>query len=130
MKTISLAPYKGTLPGSQPDAMTVSPDGKTLYVANAGNDDIAVIDLGDGTGRSEIKVKGLIPTAWYPSGVSTDGKILMVLNAKGLGAGPNTQHQYIGNTMQGTMSFIDIPDEKQLEKYTEQVKENNQVNKS
>jgi YVTN family beta-propeller protein len=130
VQTISLAPYKGALPGSQPVALTVSPDGKTLYVANAGNDDIAVIDLGDGTIRSEVKVKGLIPTAWYPSGVYTDGKKLMVLNAKGLGAGPNTQHQYIGNMMQGTMSFIDIPDEKQLKKYTEQVKENNQVNKA
>ena len=70
------------------------------------------------------KVSSLIPTAWYPSGVYTNGNKIMVLNAKGLGAGPNAQHQYIGNMMQGTMSFIDVPDQKQLKTYTEQVKQN------
>ncbi|CRK83048.1 bifunctional YncE family protein/alkaline phosphatase family protein [Neobacillus massiliamazoniensis] len=121
VQTISLAPYQGAPTGTQPDALTVSPDGQTLYVANAGNNDIAVIDLKIG------KVKGLIPTAWYPTGVqvSEDGKQLTILNAKGLGAGPNTQMQNIGSMIQGSLSFIDVPDQNQLEKYTKQVKENN-----
>lgn len=121
VNTISLAPYHGAQTGSQPDALTISPDGKTLYVANAGNNDIAVIDL------NESKMKGLIPTAWYPTGVqvSADGKNLLVLNAKGLGAGPNTDKQYIGNMIKGTMSFIEVPDNEQVSKYTKQVKENN-----
>lgn len=125
-QTISLAPYKGALPGTTPDAMTVSPDGKTLYVANANNNDIAVINLGDRDGKTAPSVTGLIPTAWYPTGVFTtqDGRGLMVLNAKGLGAGPNTKGQYIGNMMMGTMSFIPTPDNGQLQKYTEQVKKN------
>ncbi|UOF91374.1 beta-propeller fold lactonase family protein [Fodinisporobacter ferrooxydans] len=119
-KTISLAPYHSAPTGSQPDALAVSPDGQKLYVANAGNNDIAVIDLAKGN------VKGLIPTAWYPTAVqvSADGKQLMVLNAKGLGAGPNTQKQYIGNMIDGTLSFIAAPDQGQLAQYTEQVKNN------
>lgn len=126
IQTISLAPYKGALPGTTPDALTVSPNGKTLYVANADNNDIAVINLGDGTENTTPSVSGLIPTAWYPTGVFTtqDGSGLMVLNAKGLGAGPNTQGQYIGNMIKGTMSFIPTPNEGQLQKYTEQVKQN------
>ncbi|KLU60230.1 virginiamycin B lyase [Peptococcaceae bacterium CEB3] len=124
--TVSLAPYKGALPGTTPDALMVNPDGKTLYVANADNNDIAVIDLGDGRDRKTPSVKGLIPTAWYPTGIFTtqDGSGLMVINAKGLGAGPNTQGQYIGNMIKGTMSFIPTPDQGQLRKYTEQVKTN------
>jgi YVTN family beta-propeller protein len=129
VQTISLAPYKGAAVGTQPVALTVSQDGKTLYAANAGNDDIAVIDIGDSK-NLDTKVKGVIPTAWYPSGVYTVGNKLMVLNAKGLGAGPNTQNQYIGSMMQGTMSFIDVPDKNELKKYTEQVKNNNQLNKA
>lgn len=123
IQTISLAPYHGAPTGTQPDSLTVSADGKTLYIANAGNNDVAVVDL------EHAKVKGLIPTAWYPTGVSLrqDGKQLMVLNAKGLGAGPNTEKQYIGNMIKGTMSFIDVPEQNQLAKYTKQVEENNRI---
>ncbi|MEH7505793.1 bifunctional YncE family protein/alkaline phosphatase family protein [Neobacillus drentensis] len=120
IKTISLSPYKNAPAGSQPNALTLSADGKTLYVTNGGNNDVAVIDLQNG------EVKGLIPTAWYPSGIYLHDDKLMVLNAKGLGAGSNREGQYIGNMMKGTMSFIDVPDDKQLKKYTKQVEKNNQ----
>jgi len=124
VQTVSLAPYAKAQAGSIPDALTVSPDGKKLYVANAGNNDIAVVSLG-----SKASVKGLIPTAWYPTGVflNDGGKQLMVLNAKGLGAGPNAQHQYVGNMMKGTMSFIGVPDDEQLKKDTKKVQENDTV---
>jgi YVTN family beta-propeller protein len=127
--TVSLAPYCDALTGSKPNALVISPDGRTLYVANAGNNDVAVVDLGkaEHEDKGKAKVKGLIPTAWYPTGVflSEDGKKLMTLNAKGLGAGPNAQGQYIGNMIQGTMSFINVPDEGQLQTYTKQVDANN-----
>jgi YVTN family beta-propeller protein len=119
VKTISLSPYKNALTGTQPNALSLSLDGQTLYVANGGNNDIAVVDLRKGN------VKGLIPTAWYPSGVFLHDDKLMVLNAKGLGAGPNREGQYIGNMIKGTLSFIDDPNEMQLKKYTKQVEENN-----
>jgi YVTN family beta-propeller protein len=127
VQTISLAPYKRAKTGSQPDALAVSPDGQTLYVANAGNNDVAVISLGE-----KPHVKGLIPTAWYPTSIqlSSDGKQIMVLNAKGMGAGPNKGYQegtygpssqYIGSMMKGTLSFIDTPDDTKLKIYTQQV---------
>jgi YVTN family beta-propeller protein len=115
IQKFSLAPYKGAQVGSIPNALTISQDGKTMYVTNAGNNDIAVIDLGSGKGNGSKeegngnnndnndgngpKVKGLIPTAWYPSGVfiNEETKQLVVINTKGLGSGPNTQHQYIGS---------------------------------
>ncbi len=131
IQTVSLAPYRGAPAGSQPDALTVSADGKTLYAANSLNNDIAVISLGEsGEKDQEARVEGLIPTAWYPTGVylGQADKKLMVLNAKGLGAGPNGQnHQWLGNMIKGTMSFINVPDKQQLKTYTSQVNGNNRV---
>ncbi|MCM3569930.1 bifunctional YncE family protein/alkaline phosphatase family protein [Neobacillus mesonae] len=121
IKTISLSPYKNAPMGSQPNALSLSEDGQTLYVANGGNNDVAVVDLKKG------EVTGLIPTAWYPSSIYTHENQLLVLNAKGLGAGSNREGQYIGNMMKGTMSFIDVPDNTQLKRYTKQVEKNNEI---
>ena len=125
IQTLSVKPYKKSPTGSQPDSLTVSKDGKTLYVANAGNNDVAVVDLSGQAAR----VKGLIPTAWYPTGVYLDNQQqdLMVTNAKGLGAGPNSDGQYIGNMMEGTLSVLDIPNDNALKQYTHQAKKNNPI---
>ncbi|RLQ92426.1 bifunctional YncE family protein/alkaline phosphatase family protein [Falsibacillus albus] len=127
-QTFSVKPSEEVPTGSQPDSLTVSKDGKTLYAANAGNNDVAAIDLsGD-----KAKMKGLIPTAWYPTGVYIDQKEneLMVMNAKGLGAGPNAQGQYIGNMMKGTLSNLSIPNDHELKKYTKEVNKNNDYYKA
>ena len=43
--------------------MTVSPNGKTIYVANATDNAIAMVDV---DARADHAVRGLIPTGWYP----------------------------------------------------------------
>ena len=106
------------------------------------DNDVAVIKLAD-TENAEDKVIGLIPTAWYPTGlvISPDGKELDVINAKGLGAGPNNvngpnpysttrtpANQYVGSMIQGSLSIIDIPNSEQLDQYTQQVVQNNGFN--
>ncbi|PKR84643.1 bifunctional YncE family protein/alkaline phosphatase family protein [Heyndrickxia camelliae] len=120
VQTLSVKPFKQSPTGSQPDALSVSKDGKTLYVANAGNNDIVMIDLSS----KKAKVRGLIPTAWYPTGIYLDKNKVMVTNAKGLGAGPNAQGQYIGSMIEGTLSVFDTPNNRELSKYTKQVYKN------
>jgi len=132
VRTIELAPYGGAQVGSNPDALVLSPDGDTLYVANSGNNDVAVVAARSG------KVRGLIPTGWYPSSLSiVDGRLL-VSNAKGLGAGPNdgpdhpnpyhtftAPDQYVGSMMVGTLSRIGLPlHDDQLDRWTKQVNQN------
>jgi YVTN family beta-propeller protein len=126
-QTISLAPYPDAPQGSSPDALVVI--GDSLYVANAGNNDVAVVRLG-----TTPTVVGLIPTAWYPTAISAapDGSQLYVVNAKGLGAGPNTNgpnpygpltpaDQYVGSMAVGTLSIIPTPSQDQLERLTADV---------
>lgn len=120
VQTLSVKPFNQSPTGSQPDALSVSKDGKTLYVANAGNNDVVMIDLSS----KKAKIKGLIPTAWYPTGVYLNKDKVMVTNAKGLGAGPNDQGQYIGSMIEGTLSVFDTPNEHELNQYTKQVYSN------
>jgi YVTN family beta-propeller protein len=140
--TISLAPYQNAPAGSQPTNLTLSPDGNTMYVTNGGNNDVAVVDVSiknndngnhngndqnDNQGNGKFgRVKGLIPTGWYPTGVQVapDGKLL-VTSAKGLGTGSNKNGAYIERMLQGYLSVIPVPSESQLAAYTRKVRENN-----
>jgi YVTN family beta-propeller protein len=116
-RTISLAPYDAAKVGSAPFDVAESPDGSRLYVSTAGNNAVDVVDPAAG------KVLGRIPTAWYPTGVVATADHLYVLNAKGLGAGPNdgpghpdptspqgtAPDQYAGSMMKGTLSTVSLP---------------------
>lgn len=131
--------------GSTPDALCLSPDGETLFVANADNNCIAVVDIEH---PRKSAVKGFIPTGWYPTAVAVtpNGKQLLVGVGKGNQTAPNKPAQekldaelakapaeggnhyfpfpYIGTTLSGALSMVDIPDEKQLAAYTDQVYRN------
>src|SRR3989442_4761789 len=72
--TVALAPHAPR--GSDPNALALSPDGRTLYVAMAGSNAVAVVRLG----AKGMRVAGLIPAGGYPTGVaaSGDGRTLYV----------------------------------------------------
>jgi len=74
--------------GANPNSLTLSPDEKTLYVTNGGENAVAVIRLSAPPGKSVVA--GLIPTGFYPNSLSTsaDGKTLYVVNGKSA-TGPN-----------------------------------------
>ena len=81
---LKIDPRLGNLRGAIPFGLALSPDSQRLYVAEAGINAVAVIDV------STHSVLGHIPTAWFPSklAVSTDGKKLIVAMLKDLGVGP------------------------------------------
>ena len=49
--------------GSTPNSLALSPDGDMLYVANADNNSVAVIDVAE---RGKARPLGFLPTGWYP----------------------------------------------------------------
>ncbi|HEY4884990.1 MAG TPA: bifunctional YncE family protein/alkaline phosphatase family protein [Myxococcales bacterium] len=76
--------------GAATFAVTLSPDGKTLYAVNAGANSVAVIPL---RGEHAYRVAGLIPTAYEPHDVtfSADGSWMYIVNGKSI-TGPNPGH--------------------------------------
>ena len=125
---LRLCPEFEHLRGHIPFGLTLSPDGKRLYVAEAGINAIAVIDT------ASEKLIGRIPTCWFPSKVqiSPDGKTLYAASAKGYGAGPNGGKNVVislnetgpGEVMKGTVSIIPIPSDEELAKLQQQVVNN------
>src|SRR5580700_814353 len=85
METISARWDPGDLFGASPNALTFDAGGKTLYVCNGAKNAIAVIDFSPGGS----KLRGLIPTGWYPGAIVNDSArgALYVANIKGVGSG-------------------------------------------
>ncbi len=131
VQNIRLQPDRrlGNLRGIIPFGLALSPDQQRLYVAEAGINAVAVIDV------ATQQVLGHLPVGWFPSklAVSPDGKQLIVANAKGYGSGPNggptfnlgEEGSYIGALMKGSITVLDIPADEELEAATQQVVENN-----
>jgi YVTN family beta-propeller protein len=76
--------------GAATSAVTLSPDGATLYAVNSGANSIAVIPL---SGQQSLAVTSLIPTAYEPHDItfSADGAWMYIVNGKSL-TGPNPGH--------------------------------------
>jgi YVTN family beta-propeller protein len=138
IETVKTSLDHGDPVGATPDAVALSPDGKTLYVANADNNDVAVIDISQ---KKQSRVLGFIPTGWYPSAVtvSADGRKIFVGVGKGLASRSNAPAQggdkaisanskspydYIGRVLGGAVSIIDVPDKAALDGYTAQTRAN------
>ncbi|HKQ76987.1 MAG TPA: beta-propeller fold lactonase family protein, partial [Blastocatellia bacterium] len=135
------------LPGGSPESLALSGDEKILFVANAHSNAVAVIALAQ-SGEEKSKLNGFIPTGQYPAAIAVVGQTLIVGNGKGTGvenssvivnnsgrapnapndrfpAGRGQGGQYSGSLISGNLSLIDIPDERRLYSFTQQVLRNN-----
>lgn len=148
IEVISTAMYPTKLTGSTTNGLALSEDEKTLYVANADNNCLAVFNVSN-PGKSTSK--GFIPTGWYPTNVRVAGKKIFVSNGKGfssmanpdgpqpikktddsgvhLGISAQKEVQYIGSLFKGSLSIIDSPNDSQLELFSKQVYANTPFNK-
>ena len=152
IETISTSLFPLAPEGSTPDALAVAPDGETLYVANADNNCVAVIDV-KVPAKSQVKgfiPTGWYPTS---VAVTPDGKKLLVGVGKGNQTVPNPPSEayrkrveeilakekielepdvkkelmkfpYIGTTLSGALSIVNIPDDSKLAEYTASVYKN------
>ena len=122
---VGLMDRAGSTPvlGSSPNAVIVSPDGRTLYVANASQNAVAVVDA---DARPANAVQGFIPTGWYPTAVALDrsGRQLFIASGYGFGSIAATPPERQGRSYRdrvGVISILDVPDHAELAQFTKQV---------
>ncbi|TCC99633.1 bifunctional YncE family protein/alkaline phosphatase family protein [Pedobacter hiemivivus] len=140
IETIATTLYATQLTGSTTNGLALSVNEKTLYIANADNNCLAVFDVSKpGISQSQ----GFIPVGWYPTSVKVLGNKILVTNGKGntslanpqgpqpiskvddsgyhMGSTANRRLQYIAGLFKGSLSFIDAPKTEQLKNYTKEV---------
>ena len=88
MQVISIALYPKAPLGSTPNALALDPKRKLLFVANADNNDVAVVDIKK---RETSEVLGFIPAGWYPSALTLGekGDVLYIGATKGESGHPD-----------------------------------------
>ena len=114
--------------GSSPNALSISPDGKFLYVANGTDNAICVIEA-----DIPNRITGYIPTGWYPGSVviNKSGTYLYVANVKGIGSRNQKTDRpgYNSHDHMGSISIIPVPAKHELIKMTDIVTQNNSLSK-
>lgn len=75
------------VPVNMPFDAAFAPDGSTLYVVNAGSNDVSVIDLSTGVAVAHVEVGA---------------------NPRGIVVSPDGTLAYVNNTLDGTVSVIDL----------------------
>jgi len=123
IEEISMSLFPNAPTTATPNSLGLSPDGRTMLVANADTNTIAVVDVSNG-GHSFVN--GFIPTGWYPTGAifGRDGKQLFVLSGKGLASMPSSPSpQGAGSEyrLMGAVSAVPTPDRSALADYTRKV---------
>jgi YVTN family beta-propeller protein len=130
--SVRLQPEINPFFGDSPNALCLSRDERSLYVANGMDNALAVINLGkNATFKSSIpvsKVTGFIPTGAYPSAVTilnTGHLFVCNLEAEGVRLGfkdENTTNAiYNTHHMLASASVIMIPGKKTLKAYSDTV---------
>ena len=127
---IAIAPFRERKTGLSPTALALSPDRRTLYVALGGVNAVAVYDVG--TNAASPALRGMIPTAWYPSSIdaSGDGQYLAIGTLFGVGAGEGStggQRARYVFAERGSMHVVSVPTAAELTAYTTAVSENNRL---
>ena len=143
--------------GMSPQGLALSDDEKTLYVADAKTNSVAVVSLDPKLKeekRSEDKsrslISGFIPTGNYASAVAFADKKLFIANGKGTGmdnssvvindsglypnmpnaafpANRSKRGEYSVAIVSGSVSVVPVPDDRQLFSYTQTVLRNNDL---
>lgn len=107
--------------GSMPNAISLAPDAKTAWVALAGNNCVAKLDLTDPVNP---KIAGFVPTGWYPTGVVPSGPKVYVVNNKGIGSRTRRRPAAQGwnsHDHRGSLEWFTVPPEKTQTALTQRV---------
>ncbi|MEK7792876.1 MAG: bifunctional YncE family protein/alkaline phosphatase family protein, partial [Candidatus Hydrogenedentota bacterium] len=122
IESFSVRPNAALPFGSLPNAIALGPREDRLYVANGGNNAVAVVDVAPERRRASV-VRGFIPAGWFPAALTADADRLYVANAKGIGSRSKHAGQRGWDVYwhRGSVSQVAYPAEAELASYTESV---------
>ena len=91
IEVLNTALFTNSPNGTTTNGLALSADEKTLFIANADNNCLAVFNV---ECREKADPEGFIPVGWYPTNVKIAGNKIFVTNGKGFTsfanpAGPN-----------------------------------------
>ena len=131
--------------GMTPSALALSPDSNLLYIVCSNANAIAVANVS----LDRADVRGFIPAGWYPTAArALAGGKLVVVNGRGVRSyanatgGPDPtkrpapRHEgviaeaFVGKLQTGTVSFLPVPTDEQLDAYSKTVLANSPYNDS
>jgi len=118
--TVTTVPIDASeaLHGTEPSALAWDAAARRLYVAWSGRNAVAAYDVDTGSagsGAPAVTPAGLLPTAWWPSGVVVEGDGSLVVSAmRGHGTGPRPLYFPIGDSdidarMRGGIQRVPAP---------------------
>jgi YVTN family beta-propeller protein len=134
IERISTALTPNSPEGSTPNALALDRDNLMLFVANADNNNVAVVRVAE---RAKSEVLGFLPVGWYPSALAVNGGKLYVGNSKGMGSysdiyGPGSPlppgpegRGSVKSLQKGSIEIVDLSQMKtNLRAWTKQVYDN------
>jgi YVTN family beta-propeller protein len=142
LERISTTPTPQAPEGSTPNSLELDAAKKLLFVANADNNAVGVINIAD---SRHSEVLGFIPSGWYPSALTLAdrGRTLYVGNSKGQASYPDVKgpgsplasnwygDESIKTLQKGSVELIPVDDLRdKLGVYTKQVMANTPYNDS
>jgi DNA-binding beta-propeller fold protein YncE len=118
-RTIDIRPDDKLPYGSMPAALALSNDERTLYVANAGNNAVAVVPL-DGEDEASPRPAGFVPTAWLPGAIVVRDESMYVACIRGIGSRESRKDDRAFNSHKhvGTVHRVRLPDAARLRELT------------
>lgn len=120
VETIDVKPDPRLPFGSMPSGIAATTDGRRLMVSLSGNNAVAVIDVNPG----KSKVRGFVPTAWYPTSIALAGNRLVIANTKGFGSRIRNRKPETGwnsHDQSGAIQVAEVPSQRALARLTQKV---------
>jgi YVTN family beta-propeller protein len=119
VQTIATQPWAQASVGYEPDAVTLTDDGHLLVTLGRAN---AVAVYKYTSAQEPVSYVGLLPTDYFPSGITTVGDTVVVSNTRGIDAQrPTTAAGHGTHDTTSSLTTFSLPSDNEIRKQTDKV---------
>ncbi|HVX45983.1 MAG TPA: phosphoesterase, partial [Mycobacteriales bacterium] len=123
VQTISTQPWPEASVGYEPDGITLTPDGHLLVTLGRAN---AVEVFRFTTPQEPVSYVGLLPTDYFPDGITNSGNQILIANTRGIDARrPTTAAGHGTHDTTASLQKFTLPSDQRIKTYTPKVFQQN-----